>query len=257
LLRNNKQKDSALFFFNYAYRLSPSDYRNAAGLAEMMIQNKSYATADSILDAGLNQDSVNVTLLKLRVRSAYEAKDYQHARIPGERLMRLDESPINALTSLALSYYSLKMYADCIRVCDYMLFKEIDEEAIYYYEAKALAKLKDYSKSNDFLETCISKSISKNVELYYSDLGDNYESLHQYSKAIRQYDTAYFLSGDALMNYNIGRVYESSVKNNTLAQKYYAKYLSGANPKTPEEKKAYDYVKEIWGKKNAAVKKNR
>jgi len=58
---------------------------------------------------------------------------------------------LSALTQIVLSYYNLEMYNDCIRVCEYMLHSDLDIEAIYYYEAKAWAKLKDFAKSNEII----------------------------------------------------------------------------------------------------------
>jgi len=49
-------------------------------------------------------------------------------------------------------------------------------EAIYYYEAKAWAKLKDFAKSNELLQTCLAKAISKTAEMYYYNLGENQEA---------------------------------------------------------------------------------
>ena len=163
--------------------------------------------------------------------------------------MRLDEPSLSALTQIVLSYYNLEMYNDCIRVCEYMLHSDLDIEAIYYYEAKAWAKLKDFAKSNELLQTCLAKAISKTAEMYYYNLGENQEALKQFKKAVSQYDTAYYLFKNPVMKYNCGRIYESNLKNEKLAQKYYTAYLALAKPQSPNEKKAYEYVRERWSKK--------
>ncbi len=248
LLRRKKEKDSALLYYSQAYGMAPNDYRNAAALADVLIDQKQFAEADSILNAAPAKDSLNVSLLKLRVRSAYESKNYEQALIPGERLMRLDEPALNALTQLSLAYYNLKKYNDCIRVCEYMLDHNIDLESVYYYDARAWAKLNNFSRSNELLEICVGKAISKTAEIYYYNLGQNYESLKQFKKAIAQYDTAYYLFKDPAMKYNCGRICESNLKNLKLARKYYSEYLKLADPQSPEEKKAYRFVKLHWGK---------
>ena len=249
LLRRRNQKDSALLYYNRAYNLSPNDFKNATGLADALIDNKKFSRADSILEIGLVKDSLSIPHLKLRIRSAYEAKDYQNALVPGERLIRLDEISLSSLTQLTLSYYNLKMYNDCIRVCEYLKSKDLASESIYYYEARAWAKLKDYAKSNELLQTCLASAISKTAELYYYNLAENYEAINQFKKAVSQYDTAFYLFKNPLMMYNCGRICESDLKNVALARKYYAKYLALAQPQSPEEKKAYEYVRSRWGRK--------
>jgi tetratricopeptide (TPR) repeat protein len=250
LWRKRKQSDSALAYYRLAYGLGPGDLKSAFGLADILVDQNRFAEADKIIEAGLTRDSLHISFLKLRIRSAYESKDYPAAILPGERLIRISEGSLSPLTQLALSYYNLKQYTDCIRVCQYMKDAGMNTESINYYEARSWAQLKEFSKSNELLKICLGLAISRTAELYYYDLGENAESMKQFKSAIRQYDTAYYLFRNPLMNYNIGRIYEIPLKNPKLAQKYYGKYLITANPQTPEEKKAYRYVRSKWGKKN-------
>jgi tetratricopeptide (TPR) repeat protein len=255
LLDRQNKKDSALLYYDKAYWLAPQDFKNHTGLLDVLLDKKTYARADSILTAGLLKDSLNTDYLKLRVRQAYETNAYQQVLLPGERLIRLNETPLNALTQLILSYYNLKQFRDCILVCEYMRANNIDIEAVYYYEALARAKLKEYRISNELLQLCLDRAISKSAEMYLYHLGQNYESLKQYGKAISQYDTAYYLFKDPIMNYNIGGIYEVQLKNNAMAKKYYTRYLMSAKPVTAEEKKAYEYVQSKWGAGEAKKKR--
>lgn len=253
-LSRAKMKDSALQFLNQAYQLAPGDFKNVVALAETLIDIKDYTKADSLLEIGLARDSMNASVLKSRIRSAYEAKDYKSIPAYGERLIRQQELSLNVLTKIVLGYYNLQQYENCVRVCEYMLGMELHIEAIYYYEAKALAKLKQYEKSNELLEFCLGKAISPNAEMYYFSLGENYEAIKQYKKAIASYDTAFYLYKSPLALYNCGRIYEVELKNETLARKYYTKYLALAKPIEADERKAYAYVKERWGKKKVIKK---
>jgi len=256
LWRRAEQPDTALEYLTRAHELAPNDAKNIADLADVLIDKRYYPLSDSLLDGALSRDSLNISFLRLRIRSAYTAGDYASALEPGERLIRLDVAAAvsNALTSLALSYYNLKKYPDCIRVCEYMLHEGLDLEAIYYYEARACAKLKEYEKSNELLATCLTKAISKTADWYYYDLGQNHEGLKNFKQAMANYDTAYYLFKDPTMLYNCGRIAESELRNTTLARKYYLRYLVAAHPKDPEEKKAFAYVRSRWATKTAAKK---
>ncbi|MGG9963132.1 hypothetical protein [Ferruginibacter sp. SUN106] len=253
-LLKRKQPDSSLFFYNKAYQLLPGDQKNSLGLADALIDNKIFIRADSIIEVALKKDSVNISFLKSAIRSGYNSGNYQNVIVPGERLVRLNDPALTALTQVALSYYSLKLYSDCIRICDYMDQQGIANERILYYEAKAWSQLKEFNKSNALLKTCINMAISKDAETYYYNLAQNHESLKQYKVAISNYDTAYYIFKNPVMKYNCGRIYELSLKNSLLARKYYTEYLAKADPKDAEEKKAYDYVKSKWGK-TGAIKK--
>jgi tetratricopeptide (TPR) repeat protein len=249
LFRRKNQKDSAFIYYEHAFGMAPNDHKNGVALADLLIDQKNYLRADSIIDDGLAKDSLNVPYLKLRIKSSYEVKQFQQVLIPGERLIRLKEGSLTALNQVALSYYNLKLYKDCIRVCDFMDASGIAGESVYYYAAKSHAKLHAFDKSNELLQLCLELAISNSAEYYYNALGENFEEMKQFKKAIAQYDTAFYLFKNPLMLYNNGRILDGNLKNESAAKKYYSKYLRLAKPESIDEKKAYNYLKKKYQKK--------
>ena len=242
------KSDSAFGCFERAYHLAPSDVRAVVGFADALIDKHSFAVADTILDSALVVDSMNVSLLRLRIRSAYMAQDYSTVFIPGERLVRSGDPSVVALTQLALAYYDSKMYKDCIRICEHMTGLGLQLESIYYYEARACTKIKDYARSNELLDFALSKAISTTAEWYLDARSDNFEALKDYKQALFNIDTAYYLFRDPVALYNCGRLAETGLHNAALARSYYRRYLALAQPKTADERRAYAYVKARWGK---------
>lgn len=249
LLRRKNEKDSALLYYNQAYQINSGDYRNAIGLADMLIEKKQFRRADSILETGLGKDSLSIPYLKLCVKSAYEANDYPRALIPGEKLLHLQDVSLRPMTQLSLSYYNLKRYQDCIRVCELMKSNDINSEAVNYYEAMSYAKLKDFARSNELLEACLNMTRSETAEMYYYALGQNHEAIRKYKKAVSYYDTAFYLFKNPVMNYNAGIIWETQLKNPKTADQYFIKYLANAKPKDASEIKAYEYIKSRWKKR--------
>lgn len=253
LLSRSKQKDTALVWLNQAYDIAPGDKKNLQSLADVLIDVKDFKKADSLLEIGLMQDSMDASFLRSRIRSAYEAKDYNCVLLPGERLMRQEDITLSTFSKVVLAYYNLKLYTDCIRVCAYLRKMEMQAEALDYYEAKAWAKLKDFDRSNTLLQSCLNKAISKNAEMYYFDLGQNHESTREWKQAVAAYDTAYYMFQSPLALYNCGRIYEAELDNETLARRYYLRYLAVAKPEAEDEKRAYAYVKKRYGGKQSGV----
>lgn len=249
LWRRQQHPDSALAYLQRAYALAPTDMKTITDLGVVLIDERAYGQADSLLDTGLLLDSMNVSLLKLRVQGAYWSKHYDEALAPGERLLRVQEPAVNALEWLSLSYYDLKQYPDCIRVCEGMQHMGLDLEAVYYYDSRAQAKLKNYAESDSLLRKALNKAISKTAEWYYDDLADNFESTHDYRHAVAHYDTAFYLFRDPLVLYTCGRICETELHELGRARVYYRRYLVLARPQTAEEKKVYAYVRKRWGGK--------
>ncbi len=250
LFARMNQRDSALIYYNRAYTLAPNDIRTIAGLADLLMGSKDFDRVDSMLDAATAKDSLNPTLQKLQVRSAYLSQHFARAIVPGERLVRSDEPALQALTWLALSYYDLRQYPDCIRVCEHMLDLGLTQEAVYYYDSRAWTKMKEYRRSDSLLGIALKIAISPTAEWYYDDLAANHESLKEYREAVASYDTAYFLFRDPTVLYACGRICETELKDLGRAKRYYLRYLEVAKPKSEEEKKALAYVRKRWGRRS-------
>jgi tetratricopeptide (TPR) repeat protein len=243
------QRDSALLYYNRAYAMAPNDVRTIAGLADLLMENKDFDRVDSVIDAALDRDSLNPTLNKLAVRAAYLSKQYPRAVVPGERLVRLEELSSQALTSLALSYYELKAYPDCIRVCEHMIDLGLTQESVFYYESRAWTKLGQYRTSDSLLQIALKMAIEPTAEWYYFDLAANHEALKEYREAVANYDTAYYLFRDPTVLYTCGRICETEVHDLARARRYYLRYLAVAQPKTAAEREAVEYVRRRWGRK--------
>jgi tetratricopeptide (TPR) repeat protein len=243
------QRDSALLYYNRAYAMAPNDVRTIAGLADQLMENKDFDRVDSVLDAALDRDSLNPTLNKLAVRAAYLSKQYSRAVVPGERLVRLAELSSQALTSLALSYYELKAYPDCIRVCEHMIDLGLTQESVFYYESRAWTKMGQYRTSDSLLQIALKMAIEPTAEWYYFDLAANHEKLKEYREAVANYDTAYYLFREPTVLYTCGRICETEMHDLARARRYYLRYLAVAQPKTAAEREAVEYVRRRWGRK--------
>jgi len=249
LSARRQHPDSALSYYNQAYSMAPGDVKTIAGLVDLLIEDRNFTRPDSILDPALARDSLNNTVLRLKVRSAYQGQHYAAVIVPGERLLRSDQTAVQSLTWLSLAYYNLKQYPDCIRVCEGMLADGMDLESVYYYEARAWTKLRQFEKSDSLLRIALKKAIAPTAEWYYDDLGSNEEDLKHYKASLANYDTAYYLFRDPRVLYTCGRICEVDLKDMGMARKYYRRYLAVAKPTSKDEAEAYRYVKKVWGKK--------
>ena len=189
--------------------------------------------------------------MNFAIRSSYEQNDYKTVASFSQRWLSVNRDEINLPTTirLAIANYELKNYLTSYKVCDTVINQEFLDERILYYAARALTKLGQYRESNELLAQCLDLSISKTAENYFFQMGENFESLKQYKPAIAANDTAYYLFQSPLTLYNIGRLYETGLKNKTKAIEYYKRYLKKASPSSAQEKKVYAYLKEMLEEK--------
>jgi tetratricopeptide (TPR) repeat protein len=247
-----KRKDSALVYYAQSYLLQPYNFKYASAYVNQLLNQKSYGIADSILTIFLSIDSVHVPAMMLAIRSAYEQDNYKSAVAFSNRWLNIngDDNNLSTTLRLAVANYELKNFLVSYKLCDTLMKQDLLDENLFYHAARALNKLGRYKESNHFYTECLDQAISKNAEKYFFGKAENFESMRQYKSAIASSDTAYYLFQNPLALYNMGRLYETGLKNKTKALSFYNQYLKKATPSTAQEKKAYAYLKELLeGKK--------
>lgn len=236
--------DSAFVWLEKAYVLKPTDPKVVARLAEEWIEKKRFNTADSLISIFLTNDSSSAAVLMTGTRTSYLQKDYTRTLTFGHKLMEQHLVSPNTFLYVTAAGYNLKKYEECEQVYEYLRERNATSENIIYYAAMAKTQLKKYEESNELLRLCINMALSKNLDNYFSGMSANYEASGKYKPAIASLDTAYYLFHQPLREYSIGRIYDTHLKNEAAAQRYYKKYLQLYKPTSTEEEKAiYRYLK--------------
>lgn len=238
-------QDTAFALMKTSYRLNQKDPAVVLFLAEEYIDRKDFPSADTVLKQYNGFDSTNAQVIATLVKSCYIQKKFQDAVAYGEPLVTANAIQPVAYLYLAVSHYSLKHYDSTIRVYDKMM--ELVQEApetLKYYAALSYGELKQFNKSNDLLQECITSAKSKALDGYYTALANNYEQMKQYRMAISHYDTAYFLFKDPMRQYGIARIYDQYVQDPMKAKRYYQLFLKNSKPETKDEKNIAAYAKE-------------
>ena len=238
-----QQPDTAFVWLQKAYALNPTDPKVVARLGEEWIDRQQYPLADSILRSFMKTDSLQPAVIMTAVRAAWFLKDYQRCTALGTKLMEMGIVSPNTFSFVTAAWYMQKKYQQCIDVYQYLQDNRGQSENIIYYAALAYTELKNFTASNELLQTCIDLATSKSLDNYYSGKSANYEGLHQYRAAVANLDTAYYLFHAPLHQYSIGRIYETHLKNKPQATRYYKRYLKTGNPANPGEAKIYKYLR--------------
>ncbi|NLU94251.1 hypothetical protein [Chitinophaga sp. Ak27] len=238
-----QQFDTAFVWLLKAYHLNPSDPKVAARLAEEWLGKENYQQADSITCAFMASDSLQPPVIMTAIRAAWFLKDYTRCTTLGTQLMNMKIVSPNTFSIVAAAWYTLKKYQECIGIHEYMTANRGQSENIMYYAALSYTALKNYTASNELLQTCIDLAMSQSLDSYFSGKSVNYEGLQQYKTAIAQLDTAYYLSRKPLRQYSIGRIYDMHLHNKPLATKYYKRYLQLSTPGNPAAPEIYKYLK--------------
>jgi tetratricopeptide (TPR) repeat protein len=126
---------------------------------------------------------------------------------------------------LGASYFQLHDYPKVKTCMNFMLNNKYDNDWIYYYLGVSSRELGDVPASVTYFKLAVQKSISENTGTYYSQLGQSYEEIKDYQRAIRAYHAAYNNSREGILLYQLARNYDVYYKDKAQALAYYRKYL--------------------------------
>jgi tetratricopeptide (TPR) repeat protein len=237
---DKKEIASALNYLQKANKLNPIDADIAADLSDLYVTMKIYPLAQKVLSQAISADPENIILLESLIKLNYSQKNWSETVINCEKLLQLGDQSVSFLTKLGIAYYNLDNYK-----CSIESFAQIAEneqsETTYYFTAACYKALKDYNNAIDYFLKTIDQGISLNINTYYSEIADSYETTKKFKKAAFAYQKALQFSDKPITYYSIANLYDTELKNKKAALHYYKKYLSDSP--SPNQQKYILYAK--------------
>jgi tetratricopeptide (TPR) repeat protein len=224
-------------YLQKANTINPVDPDVAADLATIFINKKSYPKADSIVSRALAADTANLLLLHQKAIINYRLEKFPQTITICQQLIMGGAVSSDVINMLGISYFMVKRYKECIAAFEILETNKTASETSYYYTAMSYKALYDQDKAIIYLNKAIKEAISSNVDSYYSQMGDSYEKIHELNKAVSAYLKSLLYNDKPMITYYVlANLYDSELKNKSVAAKYYRKYIK-SNP--PQKQNAY------------------
>ncbi|SDS86748.1 Tetratricopeptide repeat-containing protein [Mucilaginibacter mallensis] len=241
LAKISLDKKDVILAVNYlikANKLNPEDADVASDLGDMYISMKAYNAAEKVLNRAIIADPENMILLQSLVKLEYNQKKWSETANNCEKLVLLGNQSSSILTQLGIAYYNLNEYK-----CGIETFGQIADmeqtETTYYFTGACYKALKDYDKAISYFQKTITQGISPNINSYYSEIADTYETLKKYKKAEIAYQKALQFTETPITWYSLANLYDTELKNKSSAIKYYKKFLATKPAKNQQNYIAY------------------
>ncbi|WP_419698911.1 hypothetical protein [Mucilaginibacter sp. NFX135] len=224
-----------IYYLQKANKLNPAEPDVASDLSDQYVNLKQYPAAEKVLNGAIAGDPENMILLQSLLKLVSSQDKFEETKNTCLKLMDLGNRSGYVLTKLGVAYYNLKNYT-----CSVETFADISmieqTETSFYVAALAYKALKDQPKAIQNLDNAIKEGISSNIGDYYAEMADSYEVRKKYQKAVWAYQKALQFSEKPILYYLLASVYDTELKNKSLALKYYKKYT---NSKPPEKQQKY------------------
>jgi tetratricopeptide (TPR) repeat protein len=222
--------DSALVFFEAAFRQNPADAFLTHQIANLYLRKKDLDLALYSLQQGFIYDTSNLDLLKLRGYLWMLSHEYQRAIRDLEKARLQAPSSLFVLKYLGMSYHEEKQYEQA-REALLLAFKldSTDEETAYFLgSACRWSKFEEdgvyyYRKAVE-----LQQPDPQNLKNIYIQLAELLKVLHRFDEALDSYRNALAQDpSDNTLYFKIGQVYDQNLHKKSTAIEYYEKYLSG------------------------------
>ncbi|HWA32780.1 MAG TPA: hypothetical protein VG737_01555 [Cyclobacteriaceae bacterium] len=220
-----EDEPGAAVWFEKAIELNPADSDAALELASLMLKQQMFEKADMVIDSALRYDPASRPLRLMKARSAHDQHHYELViSIVNGILENADTTQLYARL-LGTSYFHTKQYSELVPCMNFLLRTGQEDDRIFYYLGVEARERGDLRSSVAYFRKAAQVSISENTSIYFSNLGQSYEGLKDYSNAIKAYRDAYNHSEKGILLYHLARNYDTYYKDKDVAFRYYEKYL--------------------------------
>lgn len=241
LYSSPKDDSLKLIYLLKANLINPIEGDVATDLAEVHAAYQQYEKAYDVLNIAIKGDSDNLVLQRAKLPIANQLKKYSEVIASGEKLLK-DGADAGVIKDVAKAYYYTKKYQKAID-----LFKQLEEaamqnEATLYYTSLSYRALKNYPQAAIYTRKTIDEAISPNTSSYYSLLGMVYEESNQLALASAAYKKGLQFKATATLYYRLAVFYDTRLKQEKNALKYYNLYLK-SKPSLTDDKEEIKFSK--------------
>lgn len=223
--------ESAAWYLDRALQLNPRDIGLYPTLANIYIREGVFQGAIDLLAEGLEQDSTDAAIIKVKSYAHVLAHQNEEAIGGFIKLLEMGDSALFVCKYTGLAYFGNDEFEKAVHYLEKAYFADTtNAENCYYY---ALALSEDYNKRES------TKYLLKSIELQlpnfqffgtiYKKIGENYNHLADWENTLK-----YFLLGfennpeDREVIFRIASLYDYRLEDPKKALQYYTLFLEDA-----------------------------
>ncbi|TBO42108.1 tetratricopeptide repeat protein [Pedobacter kyonggii] len=242
LYSSPKDDSLKLIYLLKANLINPLEGDVATDLAEVHAAYQQYEKAYDVLNIAIKGDSDNLVLQRAKLPIANQLKKYSEVIASGEKLLK-DGADAGVIKDVAKAYYYTRKYQKAIDLFKQLEVAAMENEATLYYTSLSYRALKNYPQAAIYTRKTIDEAISPNTSSYYSLLGLVYEENNQLTLANAAYKKGLQFKATATLYYRLAVFYDTRLKQEKNALKYYNLYLK-SKPSLTDDKEEIKFSKD-------------
>jgi tetratricopeptide (TPR) repeat protein len=208
-----------------ARNLLPSSAAISNKLVNALMRQKSWDSAQQVLDPAIKQHPHDPALISTAINLAYSRKQYAKASAWTDSLLLTRRPRYEALLVGLYADVADRNQEHTILLGNVLMALGQENEEVLYYTANAHKELRHWDAADSLLKKCVGKMIRPNLETYYLDLAEVAGARHELARSMAYYDTAYYLFRSPVTLYRKGLALQMAGRK-TEAKQVYKKYLA-------------------------------
>lgn len=207
-----------------AFELNPKDEETGVVLAELLLNAGNHKSSDEIMSQLLEETNSKMVILaaaKLAYKQRHFKEAYQH---------------LSYIIDKGVSETYVQMYGVCLHYLgdfnksytwlDSLIKQDLESENLYYYQGLNAYYLDSLNKAESLFNKAIELSVSKEIDVYYSELGKTLADNGNFKAAITAYDKAYEFNPSPTYLYRKAVIKEQFYADKSMALKDYQLFLN-------------------------------
>jgi len=223
-----KYYDSAIYYYNKALILMPSDLFINQKLTNLYIKSKEYNKGLAVSECYLKKDSTNAEMFLLKGYCLYLLKNYSNAVEPFMRSMDLGKDTKFIYKYLGLSFYKMEIYGLAEKYLDIAYQKDSTDVDLCFYLGVSSCKWLKPDTGIYYLNKTMTMIMPTNQFLtsLYLEMAEACNYLSKFDTALVLIKKAYQLDSlNSTVVFRIAYQYDSWMMDQEQAIFYYDKYL--------------------------------
>jgi len=225
--------DTAIIFYEKAIEMNSNDFLSTYRLTNIYRKKENYEHAIKLTNSYLNQDSLNLKILRLQGLLLFLSKDFEGSIKQYKKCLTLNDTSELTNKFIGYSYFKFGDFKNAKYYLEQAYLKNYLDMELCYLLGLACNYSDDFVLGAEYLNRAIDLSITSPLFLSQvnQELGRAYTNMFEYELALSSFLKAYDLTpNDVSLIYKIARHYDYCIKDKTLALKYYNFFLV-AHPK--------------------------
>ncbi len=241
------QREEAVHLYENVIKANPRDHGSYINLINAYNWKKEGNEIMATIGKGLEQFPKDPDLLYEKAMFFYKTKRYGPAMLTFEEYLDAEKMPeYETLMNYGIATYFAGFEEKALDVFSSLMQQNPNDPLVMYYQSLCYKKLKDFEKSEKYMEWAIQGSTPDYVSEMYHHLGQIYGQQRKFEKSVDALKKAYDMNPEKVeVLFEIATTYEEFNSNKTLALNYYRVYLEEAGENGKNTTYALDRIEKL------------